>query len=112
MGNTAMMRHDYTAPCSTASTSEDVVFRYRVDRRQRVNFSLEGSSFDTLMWLTQGAACPGTNVPGACNDDSIGVASAFDVTLDPGDYYLFVGGFGSASRGNYLLTVTPSTVTP
>ncbi len=108
-GNTSMMRHDYTPPCSTGSTSEDVVFRYRVDRRQRVNFSTEGSAFDTLLWLTQGATCPGTNVPGACNDDAIGVASAFDVTLDPGDYYVFVGGFGSGSRGNYVLTVTPST---
>lgn len=109
MGNTSMMRHDYMAPCSTGSTSEDVVFRYHADRRQRVSFSLDGSSFDTLMWLTQGTTCPGTNVPGACNDDAIGVASAFDVTLDPGDYFLFVGGFGSASRGNYLLTVTATT---
>ncbi len=109
MGNTSMMRHDYTAPCSTASTSEDVVFRYHVDRRQRVSFSTDGSAFDTIMWLTQGSMCPGSSVPGACNDDAIGVASAFDVTLDPGDYYLFVGGFGSGSRGNYVLTVTAST---
>ena len=110
MGNTTMSRHDYAAPCSPGSTSEDVVFRYRVDRRQRVSFSTEGSAFDTILWLTQGSTCPGTNVPGACNDDAIGVASAFDSTLDPGDYYLFLGGFGSGSRGNYVLTVTPSSM--
>ena len=109
-GTTATARRDYSAPCSPTSASEDVVFRYRVDRMQRVSFSLDGSSFDTLMWLTSGSMCPGTNVPGACNDDAIGVASAFDVTLTPGDYYLFVGGFGSGSRGNYTLTVTASSL--
>jgi hypothetical protein len=108
-GNTSMARRDYMCPCSPGSTSEDVVFRYRVNTRQRVNFSTEGSAFDTVMWLTQGATCPGTNVPGGCNDDAIGVASAFDLTLEPGDYYVFVGGFGTASRGNYVLTVTPTT---
>jgi hypothetical protein len=109
-GTTATARRDYTAPCSPGSSSEDVVFRYRVDRAQRVSFSLDGSSFDTLMWLTSGSMCPGTNVPGACNDDAIGLASAFDVTLMPGDYHLFIGGFGSGSRGNYVLTVTPSSL--
>ena len=105
-GNTSTLRHDYTPPCSTGASSEDAVFRMRLDARRRVNFSLDGSSFDTVMWLTQGSSCPGTNVPGACNDDAIGVASAFEVTLDPGEYQLFVGGFGSGSRGNYTLTVT------
>lgn len=109
-GNTTMARRDYTAPCSPGSASEDVVFRFRVERMQRVSFSLDGSTFDTLMWLTSGSMCPGTNVPGACNDDAIGVASAFDVTLTPGDYFLFVGGFGSGSRGAYTLTVTPSSL--
>jgi hypothetical protein len=107
MGNTTMMRHDYIAPCSTGATSEDVVFRYRVERRSRVTFSTDGSSFDTLMWLTSGSMCPGTNVPGGCNDDAIGINAAFTVTLDPGDYHLFIGGFGSTSRGNYVLSVTP-----
>ncbi len=104
-GATTMARHDFTPPCSTGSTAEDVVFRYRVERRSRVNLSTEGSSFDTLLWVTTGAMCPGTNVPGGCNDDSIGTAAALELTLDPGDYWIHVGGFGAA-RGNYTLTVT------
>jgi hypothetical protein len=54
MGNTAMMRHDYTAPCSTASTSEDVVFRYRVDRRQRTGVDDCHHGFTVLQSILDG----------------------------------------------------------
>ncbi len=107
-GTTATMRRDYQAPCLTGMTSDDVVFRYHVDRRARVFFSSEGSTFDTVMWLTAADACPGRNIPGACNDDAIGVAAAFDVELEPGDYYLFLAGYSTTARGPYSLLVLPT----
>jgi hypothetical protein len=87
--------------------AEDAVFRYHVDVRQRVSFSLEGSAFDTVMMLTRADACPGMVL--ACNDDAIGLASAFEQVLDPGDYFLFIGGFSTTARGAYTLTVLTST---
>jgi hypothetical protein len=107
-GSTAMMRRDYQASCLTGMTSEDVVFRVAVDRRSRVYFSTEGSSFDTVMWLTTADMCPGRAIPQACNDDAIGTAAAFDAELEPGMYYLFLGGFSSSARGNYSLLVLPT----
>lgn len=109
-GNTSTLRHDYNAPCSAGMTAEDAVFTYRADRRQRLLVSTEGSAFDTVLWMTSGAMCPGTNVPGACNDDSPGgLWSTFTVTVEPGDYTIFVGGYGTGatSRGPYTLSVTP-----
>lgn len=109
-GSTATLRRDYQAPCQTAMTSEDAVFRFTVTSRARVNFSTEGSSFDTVLWVTSADACPGRAVPGACNDDGpgLGTASSLNTVLEPGSYYVFIGGFSAAARGNYTLTVLPS----
>jgi len=107
-GSTTPLRRDYQAPCLTGMTSEDAVFRVAIDRRSRVFFSTEGSSFDTVMWLTTADACPGRSIPTACNDDAIGTAAAFDVELEPGMYYLFLAGFSTTARGEYSLLVLPS----
>ncbi|MEZ4410494.1 MAG: putative metal-binding motif-containing protein [Polyangiales bacterium] len=107
-GTTAGLRRDYTAPCISGASSEDAVFRYRANERQRVLVSTEGSSFNTVAWMTTADRCPGSNLPGACNDDAIVSASAFDVVVDPGDYYLFVAGINSTEGGAYTLTVTTS----
>lgn len=110
MGNTSTLRRDYRIPCLSGESSEDAVFRYRLDRRARVNFSTEGSSFDTVMWLTQGEMCPGMNVPSACIDDApgLGLAAAFDATLEPGVYFVYVAGLNSGARGAYRLAITPT----
>lgn len=110
IGNTSTLRRDYRIWCLSGESSEDAVFRYRVDRRSRVNFSTEGSSFDTVMWLTQGEMCPGMNVPGACIDDApgLGLAAAFDATLEPGVYYVYLAGLNSGARGAYRLSITPT----
>lgn len=112
IGNTSTLRRDYRIWCLSAESSEDAVFRYRVDRRSRVIFSTEGSSFDTVMWLTQGETCPGMNLSNACIDDApgLGLAAAFDVTLDPGVYFVYVAGLNSTSRGAYRLSITPTTL--
>jgi hypothetical protein len=107
-----MLRRDSTIWCLSGESSEDAVFRYRLNCRSRVNFSTEGSSFDTVMWLTQGDMCPGTNISNACIDDApgLGLAAAFDVTLDPGTYYVYVAGLNATARGAYRLSITPTTL--
>ncbi|MEZ4393125.1 MAG: putative metal-binding motif-containing protein [Polyangiales bacterium] len=112
IGNTSTLRRDYRIWCLSGESSEDAVFRYRVDRRSRVIFSTEGSSFDTVMWLTQGDMCPGMNLSNACIDDApgLGLAAAFDVTLDPGTYFVYVAGLNTTARGAYRLSITPTTL--
>jgi hypothetical protein len=106
-GNTAALRRDYTAPCTLGTTSEDAVFRYHSDVRQRVQFSLEGSSFNTVVWLTTGAACPGSSVPQTCFSGEGAAPAVFDTLLEPGDYSLFISGFNAEARGAYSLSVLP-----
>ncbi len=107
LGNTASLRRDYIAPCTLGTTSEDAVFRYHVDVRQRVQFSLEGTSFNAVLWVTQGTTCPGSSLPGACLVGDGGSPAIFDLVLDPGDYWVNVAGFNAESRGAYSLSVLP-----
>ncbi len=113
-GDTTAMAHEYTFPCATGSAAGDAVFRYRVSSRSRVLFSMEGSSFDTVLWVTRADACPGTALPGVtCNDDGpgLGLSSSLELTLDPGDYNVLVSGLYTGARGAYFLSVT-STAAP
>jgi hypothetical protein len=111
-GDTTAMAHDYSFPCATTSMAGDAVFRYRVERAGRVFASMEGSSFDTILWVTRADACPGSAVAGqatVCNDDGpgIGLSSSLDLTLPVGDYYFHVSGLYTTARGMYFLAVTP-----
>lgn len=105
-GSTSGLHRDYSAPCIPGLSSEDAVFRYRTTERRHLIVSTEGSSFDTVAWMTTADRCPGSNLPTACNDDAIASASAFDLVVDPGDYYLFVAGANASQGGAYTLTVT------
>jgi hypothetical protein len=118
-GDTTMMAHDYMFPCASSSMAGDAVYRYRVDRPGRVLFSTEGSSFDTVLWVTSAATCPGTALPGlstfqVCNDDGpgIGLSSSLDLSLTPGEYFVHVSGLYTTARGMYFLAVTPSAAAP
>lgn len=107
LGNTTSLRRDYTAPCTLGTTSEDAVFRYRSDVRQRVQVSLEGSSFNTVVWMTQGPMCPGSSVPLTCYSGEGAAPAVFDTLLDPGEYWIYVSGFNAEARGAYSLSVLP-----
>ena len=111
-GDSTPLMHDYAPPCVSGTMAPDAVFRYHLAARSRVLFSTEGSAFDTVLWVTQADMCPGSPIAGAttptCNDDAVGVTSAVTITLDPGDYYAYVSGFSTGSRGAYYLAVTPS----
>jgi hypothetical protein len=118
-GDTTMMAHEYTFPCATGSMAGDAVYRYRVERAGRVLFSMEGSAFDTVLWVTRADACPGSALPGlttfqVCNDDGpgIGLSSSLELTLAAGDYYVHVSGLYTTARGMYFLAVTPSAAAP
>jgi hypothetical protein len=72
-----------------------------------VQVSLEGSSFNTVLWMTQGPMCPGSSVPLTCFSGEGASPAVFDVLLDPGEYWVYVSGFNAEARGAYSLSVLP-----
>ena len=94
------------------ATGTDAVFAYHADTRQRVEFSADGTSFTSVLWVTSGMTCPGSSVPGACLQGGGGAPAVFDVTLDPGDYWVFLAGFNADASGAYALSVIPLPMGP
>ena len=112
LGNTSALHRDYTASCTLGATGTDAVFAYHADTRQRVEFSADGTSFTSVLWVTSGMTCPGSSVPGACLQGGGGAPAVFDVTLDPGDYWVFLAGFNADASGAYALSVIPLPMGP
>ena len=78
----------------------DIYYSFTLTRREVIYIDTEGSSYDTEVAIA--TACTGF-LPGACNDDScFGLQSQLVQVLNPGTYYLIVGGFGGAS-GSFTL---------
>jgi hypothetical protein len=82
--------------------SVEVYYSFTLTRREVVWANTFGSAFDTTVAFTNST---GTQLSGACNDDTCGgTQSAQGVTLDAGTYLVAVGGF-STSVGAFSLTV-------
>lgn len=96
-GRTSSMTDEVTFGCG--SGSRDAVFRVRLSSTQSVRFTLEGSTYDTVLGVF-----PVAGGSGWCNDDSIGVQSRLDLTLGPGEYWVIVDGYRAAS-GAYRLSM-------
>jgi hypothetical protein len=79
--------------------SADVWFRFTVSATRTITLSLEGSSYDTGLSITNSG---GGEI--ACNDDAVGLQSRITATLGPGTYYAVVQGY-AGSCGNYRLSI-------
>lgn len=88
----------------------EVVYALAVERRQQVTIALETTgNFDGALYL-RGGNCENAGAEVACNDDEGDTNHSRIVqALDPGQYFVFVDGFGR-SRGSYTLTVTAQDV--
>ncbi len=107
-GTTAGSATDVPLPAGCAMCgggAPDVVYQLTLTSRRHVIFNMLGSSYDTVLFVQQGVTCPGTPIPGACNDDAYRLASAVDTTLDPGTYWVIVHGCGATASGTYTLDV-------
>jgi hypothetical protein len=104
------------APCAGGAFANDVFYRLVLTRRELVyadTFNGGMAVFDTILFFARdvgGTAVPitGSLTPGdtTCNDDagsvgcgSEGFASGIFTVLDPGTYYIVLGGFGAGSTG-------------
>jgi hypothetical protein len=94
-------------PCICTSGG-NVWYTFTLTRREAIYFDTSGSNFDTSLFITdsagnalQGRAASGSPADGFCNDDSgcgtsggfvLGTESRTSGLLQPGTYYLAVGG--------------------
>jgi hypothetical protein len=105
-GTTSSAANDTSGGCGGSSGS-DRVFYLHLDGRADVAVSTVGSSFDTILYVRRGT-CTGSDEVGCDDDGGGGLTSLVSATLDAGDYFIFVDGYGSGS-GSFQLNVT---VTP
>ncbi len=65
--------------------------------------STVGSSFDSLLYVREGACADGVEV--ACNDDAVGTRARVEFAVAAGaDYFVFVDGFNGG--GDYVLSLS------
>ncbi|MEZ4391859.1 MAG: hypothetical protein R3A48_12245 [Polyangiales bacterium] len=112
-GSNAGAAGNLAAPCGF-NVGTDVWFRFTIPgpSRELVYADTFGSSFDTVLFFASscGAALSGSTTSGdaLCNDDSGsvgcvgGLQSQVTALLNPGTYYLVLGGYNGAS-GSYSL---------
>lgn len=80
------------------------LFRLDLPARRRVAISTSGSAFTTIASLRSGAACPGLEVPEACNVGFTSARSFLDRVLEAGTHWVVLTGFGGA-KGAWNLDV-------
>ncbi|MEM9195232.1 MAG: hypothetical protein AAGF12_39030 [Myxococcota bacterium] len=96
----------FQATCAGGASSNDIVYRLRLARRQIVRASLS-SDYDSSIHLRRDCTDASTEL--ACNDDHNDNRHAFiETTLDRGTYFLVVDGYASGNEGTFTLDVQTS----
>ncbi|MBN1770704.1 MAG: DUF4215 domain-containing protein [Deltaproteobacteria bacterium] len=109
-GDTTAASHTAT-PCSGGS-GRDLWYTFTLSGRRIVYLdTVDGNSWSTVLEVRSGA-CPGTPVPGACNDDACGGdRSQLVLTLDAGTYYVLLDGHDDSHFGPFDLLFQLSSCT-
>lgn len=89
-----------TPSCGSAGPVQR--FGWQAPEAGTFTFSLEGSSYDTLLEVRRTCA-PGTSL--ACNDDAIGTRSRVNVTLGAEDRVVIVVAGYSGATGDFSLSI-------
>ncbi|MBK6765543.1 MAG: hypothetical protein IPG71_04210 [bacterium] len=102
-GTTAGYVNNYNpiTPCNTTN-APDVIYQFTPVATNYYEISLQGSSYDTYLYVNTGGACPGNTQVG-CNDDYYGLQSRLYLNMNAGQtYYIIVDGYG-ANSGAYSI---------
>lgn len=92
------------SPCNP-SDAPDVIYQFSPMFTSTYMISLQGSSYDTYLYVNSTGACPGI-VQVGCNDDYGSLQSYLALTLNAGEtYFIIVDGYFDAS-GSYILNIT------
>jgi hypothetical protein len=107
-GNTSNASADYPAGCDASGQApggaQDQMLKLALETRKRVVLDMKGSSYNTLLDVRKGPACPGIEVPNGCTIGTTADRSFLDLTLDAGVYWIQVDGYAGDS-GSWLLDV-------
>lgn len=100
-GTTVGAGNDHAGTCG-GDEAADVAYRFTAPQSGRYSLSLEGSAYDTLLYVVDGG-CAGMSL--ACNDDQVDLTSGLSLWLNEGQTVgIVVDGF-SWNQGSYRLTV-------
>lgn len=100
-GTTLGQADSFTATCADGAHSPDRVYKLHVAARSRARLRLTGDH-DGALYVRSDCTNPSSEV--ACNDDfGDQQHSVITTVLDPGDYYVYVDGFGTSAAGNFTL---------
>ncbi|CAN5288127.1 hypothetical protein BH09MYX1_BH09MYX1_39470 [soil metagenome] len=107
-GDTTGKASDFDESCDVPNVppggAADQIFRLVVTQPRRVVISMDGSTYDTLLSLRSGSACPGIELKNGCNFSFSGARSFIDTVVGPGTYWVIVDGFGN-QKGAWNLDV-------
>jgi hypothetical protein len=103
-GKTADFDQSCDVPNGPPGGAPDQILRLVLTQPRRVVLSMDGSTYDTILGLRTGSACPGVEVKNGCNFSFSGARSFLDQSLPPGTYWIIVDGFGS-QKGTWNLDV-------
>lgn len=90
-------------PCNPTN-APDVIYQFTPQFTYQYVISLQGSSYDTYLYVNTGGACPGTTQVG-CNDDYGNLQSYLQLQLNANQtYYIIIDGY-STNAGAYTLAI-------
>lgn len=103
LGATAAAGQEYCGTTSPNVANGGVWYEFTVAGTTDIEISLEGSGYDTKLFLYSGTCDALTCVDG--NDDFFGLQSFLATSVDAGTYYIYVSGFNTA-RGTYNMSLS------
>ena len=92
------------APGTAPGGAPDQVLRLVLTEKRRVVLDMEGSSYQTILDVRQGPACPGSPTVNGCYVGFSSQRSFLDMELTAGLYFVLVSGFDGA-KGPWALDV-------
>ncbi|MBI5488284.1 MAG: DUF4215 domain-containing protein [Deltaproteobacteria bacterium] len=110
VGSSCAANNDYGYTCGLVfGGSPDVVFRLDLPGTRDVILDTVGSSFDAMLFVRSGGACPGTSAD-RCDDNSAGgspgQARVQWSGAPAGTHWIVLDGAGAGGRGNWVLNVS------
>ena len=104
MTDTRNRDNNYESTCGGSARGGEQVFSLRLEQPRNVTFEMVVGDYDTVMHLRR--VCDDAASQIVCDDDGgVGLLSRISQQLQPGEYFLFVDGFGGGS-GTGTLQVT------